>query len=314
MRARFTALGGLFAAVSALWLFQGLGSNWHFVLDLRLVKLAALVLVAASVGMATVLFQTVAQNRILTPAIMGFDSLYRLIQGVLVAGLGIVGFAGLPPGAKFAADALVMTGVAVGLFGMLLGQARGDSIGRTILTGVILGILFRSGALLIERMLDPNEYSIVQQVSFANFSRPSTEALGWAVLAAVPAMVAALWLSPQLDVLALGPERAISLGLPHRRLVLGTLALVAVLTAVSTALAGPVALFGLIITGLAHATLPDARHLPLLAAAALIAAVLLVGGQWAFERVLGLKATLSVVIEFAGGLFFLSLLLRGRVR
>lgn len=314
MQPRIAVLSGLLAIVSALWLFQGLGGNWRFVLDLRLGKLAALLLVAASVGMATILFQTVAQNRILTPAIMGFDALYLLIQSVMIASLGTVGFAGLPTGLKFAAEAAVMAGVAVALFGAMLGQARGDSIGRTILTGVVLGILFRSGATLVTRMLDPNEYSIVQQVSFANFSRPVTETTAWAAMVALPAMAAALWLAPRLDVLALGRDSAISLGLRHRRMVLFTLALVAVLTAVSTALVGPVALFGLIIAGFAHSILPDARHLRLLIAAALIAAVLLVGGQWAFERVLGLKATLSVVIEFLGGVFFLTLLLRGKVR
>ncbi|MCA0270659.1 MAG: iron chelate uptake ABC transporter family permease subunit [Proteobacteria bacterium] len=314
MRARILLLTGLLVLVSALWLFQGLGPNRDFVLGLRLGKLAALLLVAVSVGVATILFQTVAQNRILTPAIMGFDALYLLIQSLLVASLGTAAFASLPAGSKFAAETLVMAAVAVALFGALLGQARGDSIGRTILTGVILGILFRSGATLVGRMLDPNEYSIVQQVSFANFSRPATDTTAWAAAAALPAIAAALWLAPRFDVLALGRERAISLGLPHRPMVLGTLALVAVLTAVSTALVGPVALFGLIIAGFAHAIAPGARHLPLLIAAALIASVLLVGGQWAFERVLGQKATLSVVIDFAGGVFFLALLLKGKVR
>ena len=40
----------------------------------------------------------------------------------------------------------------------------------------------------------------------------------------------------------------------------GALALVAGLTAVSTALVGPVAFFGLIVAGLAHSLLPGARH------------------------------------------------------
>ena len=92
------------------------------------------------------------------------------------------------------------------------------------------------------------------------------------------------------------------------------LGLVAVLVSVSTALVGPVAFFGLIVAGLAHGLMRTARHAALLPAAALSAAILLVGGQWLFERQLGQAATLSVVVEFAGGLFFLYLLLKGRIR
>jgi len=316
MRPRTALLIALLLALAvALWLFQGLGpGNTRFVLGLRATKLAALALVAASVGMATVLFQTVTQNRILTPAIMGFDALYLLIQSLAVAALGTVGFAMLPAGAKFAAETLLMTAVAVALFGALLGRAAPDSIGRTILTGVVLGILFRSGATLIARMLDPNAHAVVQAASFADFGRPAAGTLGWAATVALPAMALALALGPRLDLLALGRERAVPLGLQHRTMVLTTLALVALLTAVSTALVGPVAFFGLIVAGLAHALAPGARHRVLLLTAAALAATLLIGGQWAFERVLGLRATLSVVIEFAGGIFFLALLLKGRIR
>lgn len=313
--ARLAMVAALVVFLAMLWLFQGLGEgNWRFVLALRATKLASLALVAASVGVATVLFQTVAQNRILTPAIMGFDALYLLIQSLAVTGLGTIGFASLPTGAKFLLEAMLLTGVSVALFGALLGRASAETIGRTILTGMILGVMFRSGAVLVGRLLDPNEYAIVQQASFANFSRPAGGTLGWAALIALPALAVSHWLGPQLDVLGLGRDRAISLGSAHRRMVLGVLALVAVLTAVSTALVGPVAFFGLIVAGLAHALLPGARHRALLAGAALLAMALLISGQWAFERVLGLRATLSVVIEFAGGLFFLVLLLRGRVR
>ncbi|MFD2175806.1 iron chelate uptake ABC transporter family permease subunit [Rhodobacter lacus] len=307
-------LSALLALVIALWLFQGLSGNTAFVLTLRAKKLAALALVAASVAIATVLFQTVAQNRILTPSIMGFDALYGLVQSLALATLGISGFAALPAGPKFLIETALMAGLAAALFGMLLGRARGADIGRTILSGVILGILFRAGSVLVMRMLDPNANAVVQSVSFANFSRPSVETLSHAAGLAVPAMALAFWLGPRLDVLALGRERALSLGLPHRRLVVLTLGLVAVLTATATALVGPIAFFGLIVAGLAQSLAPGARHRRLLALAAALALVGLVGGQWAFERVLGLKATLSVVLECGGGLLFLILLMRGKIR
>ncbi|WP_111558128.1 iron chelate uptake ABC transporter family permease subunit [Paracoccus sediminilitoris] len=304
----------LLAGLSALWMFQGLGAgNRGFILSLRATKLAALVTVAVAIGVATVLFQTVAANRVLTPSIMGFDALYVLMQTLMVVILGNAGFAGLPAGLKFAADVGMMTVLSVALFGTLLVRGARD-IPRMILTGVILGVLFRSVSGFLGRVLDPNEFAVVQSVSFASFNRVDAALLPVAGVLTAGAVLTALRLAPQLDVLALGREPAVSLGLRHRRLVMATLALVAMLVSVSTALVGPVAFFGLIVAGMAHGALQGARHAGLIPAAGLIAAILLVGGQWLFERVLGQAATLSVVVEFAGGLFFLYLLLKGRIR
>lgn len=305
---------GLLAAASLVWMVQGLGGgNRAFILYLRGTKLAGLIVVGASVGIATVLFQTVAANRVLTPSIMGFDALYVLLQTLLVAGLGVAGFADLPAAAKFGAEVAIMSLLAALLFGTLLGRGAKD-IPRTILTGVILGVLFRSVSGFLGRILDPNAYSVVQSASFASFGGINAALLPMAGVIAGTCAVAAFWLAPRLDVLALGRPSALSLGLRFDRMVLLTLGLVGMLVSVSTALVGPVAFFGLLVAGLAHGVAPSDRHAMLLPVAGLLGAVILVAGQTIFERLLGQAATLSVVVEFAGGLFFLFLLLKGRVR
>lgn len=313
---RVAALAALVIVASLLWLYQGLVNNNAFIFNLRLTKLVSLLLIGSSIAIATILFQTVAQNRILTPSIMGFDALYVMVQTLAVGALGITGYVTLPAGVKFFAEAALMTALATALFGILLGRgsAGSNDIGRTILTGVILGILFRSASGLVARLLDPNAFAVVQAVSFANFSKPVADLNMWALLLTLPVIACALWMGPRLDVLGLGRERAVSLGLNHKAMVITALILTAVLVAVSTALVGPVTFLGLIVAGLAHALLPGAPHRPRLVAAALLSCLLLVAGQWIFERLIGQQATLSVVIEFAGGLMFLFLLLKGRVR
>ncbi|MEI4486653.1 iron chelate uptake ABC transporter family permease subunit [Frigidibacter sp. MR17.14] len=300
--------------VSGLWLFQGLGRGWAFILELRAEKLAGMLIIGAAVSVATVLFQTVSRNRILTPQIMGFDALYMLGQVLMISGLGIAGYAAVPVGAKFLGETVVMTAAALALFGTLLTRAGSGDVARMILTGVILGVLFRSLGGLVQRAMDPNDFAMVQAASFASFSRIDGALLIWAAPIALLAMGAAWRLSARLDVLALGRDPAVSLGLAHDRVMVAALSLTAVLVAVSTALVGPVAFLGLITAGLGRALAGTARHARLLPAAALTGAVLVVGGQLLFERFLGLAGTLSVVIEFAGGLVFLWLLLKGRVR
>lgn len=313
MDRRFAILIVALVASCGFYLFWGLGPRWQFILGLRAPKLIGMLLVGASIAVATMVFQTVCRNRILTPQIMGFDALYILMQTAMVAVLGISGYAGLSLSVKFGAEVVVMTLAALLLFGTLLGRGTQD-VARLVLTGVILGVLFRSFSTFLARIIDPNAFAVVQAASFASFTSIEPNLLPVTGVVCLCAIGLALWLSSRLDVLALGRPIAISLGLAHDRLVLIALVIVAVLVSVATALVGPIAFFGLLVSGLAHELTGSARHARLLPMAILVATLMLVAGQTLFERVLGLQSTLSVVIEFAGGLFFLWLLLKGRTR
>lgn len=308
---RLLLLAALLAAASVAFLTLGAKGSWSFLLPLRGTRLAALALVGAAVGVATVLFQTASGNRILTPSIMGFDALYLLIQSALVFGLGGIGYAALDPRLKFLAETAGLMAAASALFVALLGRGRND-LHRMLLVGVIFGVLFRSLSSLVLRLIDPNEFAVLQGASFARFNAVNGELLAvGAALSAAAFALAWTW-RRELDVAALGREAAITLGVAHERLIRRALLLVALLVSAATALVGPVAFLGLLIASLAHGLVGAPRHALTLPAAALIGALTLVAGQTVFERLLGLAGTLSVVVEFAGGLLFLFLLLRRR--
>ncbi|MFD0982723.1 iron chelate uptake ABC transporter family permease subunit [Tropicimonas aquimaris] len=210
-------------------------------------------------------------------------------------------------------ETLVMTGAAMLLFNLLLGRGRQD-MHRMLLVGVIFSVLFRSLTSFLQRIIDPSEFAVVQGAMFASFG--AVEPLQLAITGAVTVLaLAVLWrIAGELDVVALGRNAAIGLGLPFDRLVLGLLALVAALVSVSTALVGPITFLGLLVAALAHGIMRTHRHALLLPAAGMLAALVLVAGQSLFERVLRMQSTLSVIVEFLGGLFFLYLVLRGRIR
>ncbi|MCF6429879.1 iron chelate uptake ABC transporter family permease subunit [Leisingera sp. MMG026] len=310
---RILGLGCLLAAAAALFLFWGLRGPVAYILELRLVKLAGLLSVGAAVGVATVLLQTISHNRILTPAFMGFDALFLLLQTGLVAGLGIAGSSQIPALAGFLLDAAVMMGAALLLFTSVLRRTRHD-IQLMVLTGVVLGLMFRTITAFVQRLMDPSEFSIVQARMFAQFGGFDHEALA---VALGLMMLAFVWIwrnHAVLDVAALGRDTARSLGVGHDRLQLKVLCIIALLVSVSTALAGPIAFLGLLVTSLAHSLMQSHRHALLLPAAALISALVLVAGQTVFERILMLQSTLAVVIEFCGGLLFMFLLAKGKIR
>lgn len=300
----------LLVAASAFMLWDA-KAPWKFLLPFRGIRLAALALIGATVGVSTVLFQTLTGNRILTPAIMGFDALYLLIQTILVFSLGGIGFVTLNPHVKFLAETGAMMLIAGTLFALLLGRSRQD-LHRMLLVGIVFGTLFRSLAAFLQRMMDPNAFAVLQGASFARFSTVNTDLLALGAIVSGLVMVVVWRACHSLDVVALGREISIGLGVNHTRTTRITLLLISVLVAVSTALVGPVTFFGLLVASLAHLIMRSPRHELLLPAAALIGALILIVGQIFFERVLGLQSTLSVVVEFAGGLLFLYLLLRRR--
>lgn len=309
----FAVLSLLVAAAMVAFMTLGAQGRWDFVLPFRGKKLLALVLVAYAIAMSTVLFQTVVNNRILTPSIMGFDALYVLIQTLLMFFLGATRLVGLNPHLMF----LLQVGCLVLFAGLLfrwLFSGATRSIHLLMLVGIVFGVFFRSLSSFLQRVIDPNDFVVLQDRLFASFNTVDPSLLGLAALLIALASAVSLRLLPVYDVLALGRETAINLGVEHKRAVTITLAVVTTLVAVSTALVGPVTFFGLLVANLAYLLLPTARHALVLPAAILIAILALVGGQVILERVFAFDTALSIIIEFVGGLFFIFLVVRGAAR
>ncbi len=309
MTRTFLILGACAIVAIAAFMVLGAKGNWEFILAFRGKKLIALICVAVAIAVATVVFQTLTGNRILTPEIMGFGVLFKLLQTGLVFVMGGLGYAMISQEMIFFLEFFLLSAAALALFGLLLGNGMQDLF-RMLLAGVIFGVLFRSLIDLLTRLIDPNEFAVLQGALYASFNRVDTTLLMIAVpLVAVSSLFA--WKKRHvLDVMALGREQAIGLGLNYKRELFTGLVLVTALVATSTALVGPVLFFGLLVSAVSYEVIKSHNHGPILLAASLIAITVLVGGQAVFERVFGLAATLSIVVEFAGGLVFLYLILR----
>ncbi|GLQ11108.1 enterobactin ABC transporter permease [Devosia yakushimensis] len=306
-------LGALAIISIACFMTLGAKGSWSFILPFRGRKLLALCLVAYSVAISTVLFQTVTNNRILTPSIMGFDALYVLIQTAIVFFLGVGALGTLNPQAQFGVEVLVMVAFSGLLFRWLfLGEER--SLTLLVLVGIVFGILFRSLSQFMQRLLDPNAFSVLQDTLFASFATVDTSQLLVATLIVMVVTVIAIRMLHTYDVLSLGRAHAINLGLDYKRTVIVILMLIAVLVAVSTALVGPITFFGLLVASLAHGLVGTSRHKYVLPAAALLAITFLVGGQTLLERVFSFDTALSIIIEFLGGIVFIYLILRRTAR
>lgn len=287
--------------------------SWNFILKFRGTKLAAMALVGYSIAVSTVLFQTVANNKILTPSIMGFDSLYVLLQTLLVFTLGSAQVVRLSPNERFFFEVLLMVSFSAMLYRWLFVGTR-NSLHLLMLVGIIFGTLFRSLTMFMQRIIDPNEYEILQDLMFASFNSFDRELLTISAVAiAIISLV--IWrLRHTFDVLSLGREMAINLGVNYYRVVTVILICVTVLISVSTAIVGPVTFFGLLVANLAYQLIGTHKHIWILPCAAVLAMIFLLGGQMIVERVFAFDTSLSIIVEFIGGIVFILLLLRGGLK
>lgn len=291
-----------------LLLFVGIQGDLGFALRLRGTAIAAMAIVAAAVSASTVVFHTITDNRILTPSIMGFEALFVAIQTLLVFAGGLGGLFLLPAGSpqKFLVETALMMGFATALFGWLF-SGRRTNLQVLLMAGVIFGILFQSIAVFMQRALAPNEFDILQARTIGGFSKAVPALLPWAATGLAACLVFIWSRRRTLDVLALGRDTAISLGVNHGREVRIMLAVVSCLVAISTALVGPLTFFGFLAATLAYqltGTTHHARTLPMAFAVGFLA---LTCGQFVLQYIAPVGA-LSIVIEFAGGALFLSIL------
>ena len=310
---RVAALAVVVLVLVGVYLFTDVPGSLLFALRYRGLTVLAMLVVAAAVGISTVIFHTITQNRILTPSIMGFDAFYMLISTLVIFFFGSTTFLTTNEFTLWIAQLLVMVAFSVTLFTWMFGGKR-RSVHLMLLVGIVLGTFFRSFTEWMQRMLDPLDFQVLTDAMFASLTRPDPMLLLFTGIIVALAAAAAVPLVRTLDVLTLGEPVAVGLGVEHRRVLMQLFTIVSIMVAASTALVGPILFFGLIVANLAYSVTGSFRHVWTLPASVLLGVLCLLGGQLVLERLLGFGGSLSVIIEFAGGIFFLFLVLRKGAR
>ena len=295
---------------SILFLVYGLNpSSYQYALSRRIPKLIAIILTGSGIAVSSVIFQTVTNNRILTPSVLGLDSLYTLLQTFIVFVFGSLNVAAVGSNANFIMAGVLMIGFSLILFRIMFKQEN-QNLFFLLMLGMIFGTLFSSISSFMQMVMDPNEFLIVQNKMFASFNNVKSSLLG---ISAITIGATLLWVLKdlkQLDVLSLGREQAINLGLDYDRIVRKLLIVVSILVATSTALVGPITFLGILVTNLSYQIVKNYRHSLIIPTAILISLVSLIGGQFLVERVFSFNTTIGVIINFVGGVYFIYILLK----
>ncbi|MEH7226305.1 iron chelate uptake ABC transporter family permease subunit [Bacillus sp. JJ1566] len=292
-----------------LYGFYDLKGGFDYAFPKRMTRVTAMVVTGIAIAYSTVVFQTITQNRILTPSMMGLDSMYEVVQTLIYFFAGSMSIWVLNKYLNFGAAIIAMVLFALILYRFLFRSDK-HPIYLLLLIGMIIGTLLGSLVTFLQVMIDPVEYLSLQSRLFATFTNVKAELLYIAIGILLIAFIYGYLIMDKLDVMSLGRENAMNLGVNYDRMVMNVLILSSVLIATSTALVGPITFFGLIVANLAYQFLVTYKHSILILGASLMSVIALVGGQFLVEHIFELRTTLSVIINFIGGIYFIFLLLK----
>lgn len=311
-----TMIGLVLTSILVALLYQFAFVNpkfFDYAMSLRAPRLAVMLTAAVAIAGASLIFQTLIRNTIVTPCLLGMNSLYVLIHTGVVFFLGSGSEFATDPLLAFAVDLAVM-GVVASIVYNTIFEKTGGNVLYVLLIGTVLSTFFSSVQSSLTRLMDPNEYDALLNSLVASFTNVNAAVLLPAVLLlALLAFVLRKDLA-LLDVLSLGRETAINLGVPYDRTVRRLMTGVALAIAVATALVGPLSFLGLITANLARRLFPTYRHDILTAGSILVGMAILTGGQFLVEHVANYGVPVSVFITIGGGLYFLYLLLQSARR
>lgn len=283
----------------------------NYALSIRIPKILAMIIAAVSIGGASIVFQSIINNRIVTPCLLGMNSLYTLIHTAVVFVLGSGSILITNSNIAFAIDLVLMGVIATFVYSYLFQKTK-HNILYVMLIGTVMSSFFSSMQTTMTRIMDPNEYDTLLTTLVASF----TNINGEIILFSVVLLAGITWVLRKelalLNVITLGKAQAINLGVDYdkciRRLLLG----VTLYISVATAMVGPVSFLGLIVANLSRQFFKTYRHDQLILGSILFGTAALILGQFIVEHVYAYTVPVSVFITIAGGLYFLYLLITNR--
>ncbi|MCM3292937.1 iron chelate uptake ABC transporter family permease subunit [Paenibacillus sp. MER 180] len=277
----------------------------------RMVALVAMIIAAVCQSLSTVAFQSITNNRIITPSLLGFESLYSTIHTSTIFFFGVgalVNFTGIVP---FIIQVIVMVLMSLILYGWLLSGKYGN-LQIMLLVGIIIGTGLKSVSAFMRRLLSPSEFDILQARLFGSVNH--ADAAYFPIVIPIVIIVALLILahSKNLNVLSLGKDVSTSFGVKHQSSIIYTLILVSILMSISTALIGPLTFYGFLVATLTYQAAPTYDHRYVFPMSLAIGFLIITGAYFLMYHVFNAQGVVSVIIELFGGIIFLIAILRKR--
>lgn len=311
-KSKLFTLIAITVVIAGLYLIIGIDFEiFQYQFTSRLRKLILMILVGGAIAAPVVIFQAITTNRLLTPSIMGLDAVYMFVKVLIVFVFGVQSVFVTNLYISFLISLIVMIGFSLLLFQGIF-RIGNVSVYLILLVGIILGTFFRSITGFLELIINPEDFLAVQSAMFANFDASNTKLVTLCGVILIILIMITVYAIPYLDVLLLGRDQAINLGISYQTLTRILLILVAILVSISTALVGPITFLGLLTVNLAHELMKTYQHKYILPATICISWISLFLAQAIVENFFEATTQVSIIIDLVGGSYFIYLLIKRR--
>ena len=282
-----------------------------YVMSIRIPKFLSILITGFCIGTASIAFQTIINNRLVTPCLLGMNSLYSLIHTSVVLVFGVSSIVVLNKNLSFLIDLVLMGGSALLIYGYVFKKTNYNIL-YILLIGTVLSTLFTSITDTMIRAIDPNEYAVLQDSILAGFgSAKMSQILFALILMALVALI--FWKDLTLLVVtSLGKNQAINLGINYDKSTMRLLVAVTLYITIATAMIGMISFLGFIIANLSKELFKTYKHKYLMLGSFLCGIIVLLLGQIIIEHVFEFTTVITVFINLFGGLYFLYLIFKNR--
>ena len=193
----------------AFYMLYDLNPDIYFYqLPSRIKRILAIVLVAVAIAVSTVIFQTIVKNRILTPSIMGLDSVYTFIQTAIVFVAGVSSPLLLNTQYNYFLSMGILVLFTLFVFKFLF-KITNNNIFLLLLIGIILGTFFGNLSTFMQIIISPEDFSILQGTLFGSFNAIDESLLGITGIIVVLMLILVFKDFHALDVMSLGRDHAL---------------------------------------------------------------------------------------------------------
>lgn len=274
----------------------------------RAIQMIAIVVSVVLITISSLSFQTITENRILTPSILGFDSIFIMTQTLLVFLFGSVSIFLASDYVNFALSVFVMTTVVLLMFAFVFRKNK-NNIVLLLLLGLVITSLLGSMTHFLQVFMHPEDFQNVISITNVNINAINENL----VFISLPILIILLGLfikdNKTYDVMSLGESNAINLGVNYQKKTRYTLIYITVATAIATALVGPLSFLGLIAVNGAKELFKTNKHKSLMLLSSLVGIVAVLGGQVILDLV-KFKTPVTVIINLIGGVYLLYILIK----
>ena len=272
------------------------------VINVRLPRIALACLVGCALSLAGAAYQSVFQNPMAAPDILGassgacFGAALAILLGLTKGGVTLMAFA--------------CSMLTIALVYLVSGKTKGSHTVSILLSGVMISSFFSAGTSYIKLVADPaDQLPEITYWMMGSLSGARGADVAFALLPMAIGALPLLLLRWRINLLTLGEEEASTLGVNTGRLRLVVVLCATFLTAASVAVSGMIGWVGLVIPHLSRKLIGnDCRHL--LPASMLMGALFMLLVDNVSRNLLATEIPIGVLTAFIGAPFFIYLMTR----